>query len=273
DPGVVAGFSAAGLGDIAELRSRERRQRPALWAQLAFSGLRAVEWAFALAAVEGAEGTARQRHIGDAIAIDVVAARSEARERRLVDFRQLGLRIEPQHIARITEHGAPDGAVRRVHADAVEAGSEPLVLGGIDGLVGLHVFAGLAVAVGVDDDRGPALGFRLVAGLFVDPAVQPAHDALLRPALADPNGVISILRQYDVVRVVAGSDQLGGVGFRVIDREVAGGLGEREGLGGRVVRSGLAERRVFRLAHLRGEPHLGLLIHDQAVDAGLAVPD
>src|SRR6266446_4018089 len=273
DPGVVAGFSAAAFCDIAELRAWERRQRPAFRTHLAFSGLRAVEWAFALAAVEGAEVTARQRHIGDAVAVDIITAGAEARERRLVDFRQLGLRIEPQHIARLAEHSAPDGAVRRVHADAVEAGIEPLILGGIDGLVGLHVFVGLAVAVGVDDDRRPALGLGLIAGLFPDPAVQPAHDALLRPALADPNGVISILRQYDVVSVVAGSDQLGGVGLRVIHREMSGGFLDREGLGGWVIRSGLTECRVLGFADLRGEPDLRLLVHDQAVDAGLAIPD
>src|SRR5262249_8380570 len=48
---------------------------------------------------------------------------------------------------------------------------------------------------------------------------------------------------------------------------------DREGLGGRVVRPGLAERRILRLADLRCEPDLGLLVHDQAVDAGLRVPD
>src|SRR5215468_8197027 len=36
DPGVVAGFSAAAFGDIAELRAWERGQRPAFWTQLAF---------------------------------------------------------------------------------------------------------------------------------------------------------------------------------------------------------------------------------------------
>src|SRR5262249_4745537 len=65
DPGVIARLGAAAFGDVAELRARERRQRPTFRTHLAFSGLRAVEWAFALAAVEGAEVTARQRHIGD----------------------------------------------------------------------------------------------------------------------------------------------------------------------------------------------------------------
>src|SRR5258705_7708023 len=168
DPGVVARFRAAAFGDVLELRAWERRQRPAFRTQLAISGLRAVEWAFALAAVEGAEMTARQRHIGYAVAVDVVAARSEAWERRLVDFRQPGLGIKTENVARIAKHRAPYRAVGRVHTDPVKGGSEPLILGGIDGLIRLHVFIDLAVAVGVDDDREPALRLVLVAGLFVD---------------------------------------------------------------------------------------------------------
>src|SRR5579871_6611654 len=93
DPGVVARLGAAGFGDVLELRTRIRRQRPAFRTQLARSGVRPVEWALALAAVERAEVTARQRHISDAVAVDVETARSPARERWLVDFRQLGLRI------------------------------------------------------------------------------------------------------------------------------------------------------------------------------------
>src|ERR1700730_10851010 len=182
DPGVVARLGAAALGDVLELRTWERRERPALGTQLAFGGLRAVEWALALAAVERAEMAARQRHVGDAVAVDVEAAGAEARERRLIDFRQLGLRIEPQDVARIAEHGAPHGAIRRIDADAVEAGVHALVLGRIDRLVRLTEFINLAVAVGVDDDWGPALGLSLVAGLFPDLAVHPADGALLRAA-------------------------------------------------------------------------------------------
>src|SRR5215831_10930822 len=268
DPGVVARLGAAVFGNVFELRSRERRQRPAFRTQLAFGGLRSVEWALTLATVEGAKMSARQRHIGDAIAVDVEAARPEARERRLVDFRQQGLRIKPQNIAGISEHGAPDGAVGRVYADPIDAGVNTLVLGGIDGLVGLHVFVNLAVAVGVDDDRGPALGFRLVAGLFVDPAVQPAHDALLRSTLADPNRVIGILRQHHVVGVVAGPNQLGGVRLGIVYRQATGRFLDRERLGRWVIRSRLTERRVLRLANARGEPDFTLLVHHQAVNAG-----
>src|SRR5258707_14294710 len=61
DPGVIARLGAAVFSDVAELRAGERRQRPAFRTHLAFSGLRAVEWAFALAAVEGAGAAALQR--------------------------------------------------------------------------------------------------------------------------------------------------------------------------------------------------------------------
>src|SRR5580704_11017350 len=55
DPGVVARLRAAVFGDVAELRAGERRQGPTFRTQLAFGGLRAVERALALAAVERAE--------------------------------------------------------------------------------------------------------------------------------------------------------------------------------------------------------------------------
>src|SRR5262249_25143058 len=156
--------------------------------ELTFGRLRPVERAFALATIELTHVAARQRHIGDAIAVDVEAARPEPRERRLIDFRQPGLGVEPDHIAGITKDGAPDSAVDRVYADAVEAGVDAFVLGRIDRLVRLHIVIDLAVAVGVDDDREPALGLRLVTGLFVDPAVQIADHALLWAAGAGPQG-------------------------------------------------------------------------------------
>ena len=119
-----------------------------------------------------------------------------------------------------------------------------LSLVGSTGLVGLHVVIDLAVAVGVDDDRGPALSLRLVAGLFPDLAVDPADGALLRAAGAHPHRVVGIFRQHDVVGVEAGADQLGGVGLRDRRRrgrrfDVLSGNALADGL----IRAVLAERR------------------------------
>src|SRR5207237_3819061 len=82
DPGVIARLDAARVGDVLELRSWERVKSPAFGAVLA-RGLRTVERALALAAVEAREMSARERGPEHALAIDVAAARPVARQRRL----------------------------------------------------------------------------------------------------------------------------------------------------------------------------------------------
>src|ERR1700722_15432238 len=81
---------------------------------------------------------------------------------------------------------APHGVVYRAWLDAVERRHHPLVLGGIEGLVGLHKSVAFAVAVGVDDDRGPALRLHVGAGGVVHLGVEPPDNAAGRTALADP---------------------------------------------------------------------------------------
>src|SRR5258708_17043176 len=115
DPGIIARLGAAAFGDIPELRSRERNERPPFRTQLAFGGLRPVERALAFAAIELAHVAARQWHIGDAVAINIEAARPEPRERRLIHFRQPRLGVVPDHIVRIAENGTPDRAVHPGH--------------------------------------------------------------------------------------------------------------------------------------------------------------
>src|SRR5438093_321391 len=78
-------------------------------------------------------------------------------ERELIELSERGLgRVraghEPDDGAREPQHGSPDGAVRR-RGDGIQAAADPLVLGGIDRLVGLDVGVPLAVAVGVEDQR------------------------------------------------------------------------------------------------------------------------
>src|SRR5688500_20349246 len=86
-------------------------------------GFRAVQWAFALAAIEACKMPARQRGPEHAVAIDVAAARREAGadlvvEWRFVDFgerrlRRIRSRHQPHDFARIAKHCAPDRSVRR----------------------------------------------------------------------------------------------------------------------------------------------------------------
>src|SRR5665213_392232 len=93
---------------------------------------RPVERTFALAAVEAHEMAARTRAPQHAVAVDVAAANAEARLRNVIDFRQLGFRIEAQEAGRAGEgaDGEPDRAVFRVrhHRVGPGTGGDTLVL-------------------------------------------------------------------------------------------------------------------------------------------------
>src|SRR5581483_13608 len=171
--GVIGG--AVGIAHALELRAGEAIERPALGALLAGRRGRAVERALALAAIEAGELAARQRGPDHALAVDVDAARTIGALRRLVDLGQRGLRRvrarqQPDDVARLVEAReadihrlAPDRIVDRARLHAVERRQHALVLGRIDRLVGLDPGVALAVAVGVDDQRRPALRRHLVA--------------------------------------------------------------------------------------------------------------
>src|SRR2546429_1656582 len=189
-PGVVTRLGAPGVGHVRELRPGKWMERPPLRA--VSPGRRGpVERPLALTSVEARQMSTRQRRPGDAVAIDVHAAWPVSGQWRLEYFRQGGgrrirPRIETNDIAREAQHRAPHGSVEGVDADAVEGRRDPLVFSRIEGLVGLHIVVPLAVAVGIQDERCPALGFRLVAGLLEHLPIQPADDAALRAAGTRP---------------------------------------------------------------------------------------
>src|SRR5947209_3271989 len=113
----------------------------------------------ALAAVEGGHVAAREWDPHDVLGVDIHSARTVARRRYLVHFRERGLgriglgRIEPNHVAGEAERGAPNRAIDRARSNAVERHVDAAVLVGIEWLVRLGVFVTLAVAIGVEDKR------------------------------------------------------------------------------------------------------------------------
>ena len=144
--------------------------------------LRSVERPLALAPVEAADVAACERHPHHALAVDIAAARAEAGHRYVVDFRERGLgRVgagrEPYDRAGAGAQRPPDRAVGRARHDSVEHLGDALVLGRIQRLVGLDIFVALAVAVGVEDERRPALRLRRVAGFVEHLGVDPADHA------------------------------------------------------------------------------------------------
>src|SRR5262249_36817749 len=156
DPGVVARLDAAVVGHVLELRPWKAVERPALGAVLA-SGVWPVERAFALAAVEAAEVPARERGPEHAVAADIAAARPVAREGRLVDLgdrgvRRVRARRDANDVPGVAHRGPPHRAVERIDVDAVHRDLHALVLRRVERLARLDPFVAPAVAVRVEDE-------------------------------------------------------------------------------------------------------------------------
>src|SRR5581483_12194861 len=105
---------------------------------------------------------------------------------------------------------APDRIVDRARHDAVERRGDALVFRGIDRVFGPDIRVALAVAVGVDDERGPSLRGDAVLGLaeFLD--IEPADDAAAgaRTARAHPKRVVGVMSEIKMMRREAGVDHV-----------------------------------------------------------------
>ena len=78
----------------------------------------------------------------------------------------------------------------------------------------------LAVAVGIQNQRGPALRFLLVVRLVPHLGVEPAHHAAAAAA-AGPQRIVGVLGEQQVVRGEAGVDHRGLLGRRIVHRQLA----------------------------------------------------
>ena len=125
---------------------------------------------------------------------------------------------------------SPDGTVSRTIGDGVEAEPDALVLAGIVRLVGLHIGVPLAVAVGVDDERRPALRLGRVAGFPEQLRVHPADDGqFVLEIVAEPQRVVGILGKIQMVRPETRVNERELRGLRVVHRDLAGVLHEPGG--------------------------------------------
>ena len=86
-------------------------------------------------------------------------------------------RVPDRAVVRIRHHGIGAGSARDAH-----------VLGGVGRLARLGIVVALAVAVGVEHERRPALRFLRVAGFVAYFRVDPAGD---RAGAADSHSVLS----------------------------------------------------------------------------------
>src|SRR5437879_12368485 len=83
--------------------------------------------------------------------------------------------VQSNDCTRESQHRSPDRPVHWTHGDAVESGVDPLVFGGIDGLIGLYILVPLPVAVGVEDERRPSLGFHFIVDLVEPLRRKPSY--------------------------------------------------------------------------------------------------
>src|SRR5258706_1182259 len=197
DPDVIGRFGArAGraLGHV-ELRPRHLVELEAFRAEILRIGQsRPAELALAQPAIEACQMAARQNGPEHAIAGDVGAARREAGhgrlrvlERELIILGELCLGIVAYDAAGESRHAAPDAAVRRIGADAVEARNDPLILARIARLAGFGpTDVALAIAVGVQDEGRPALARLVIMGGFPFLHVAPTDSVIIAPG-AEPH--------------------------------------------------------------------------------------
>ena len=218
---------------------------------------------------------ARKRHPHHSLAIDVAAAHAEAGHGHGEHFSQRRLRWirawhQTDHRARRAERSAPDRSVGGVRHHSVERRVHAHVPGGIHRLARLGIGVALAVAVGVEHQRRPALRFRGVSAAVELLRVQPADDGA---AAAGPQRVIGVVAELQVVRGEAGVDERVLLRPGIEHRDVAHGAVHREGLRRRVIRAGLAERGVVGAAHRRREPQPAVAPEHRVVVVDARLPD
>src|SRR5215470_17423394 len=122
----------------------------------------------------------------NSVAINIEPARREPVNRsfwivpwQFVDFRKsccrgIGSRVQPDYGTRKTQYRSPDRSIRRADGDTVESSIDSLVFSSINGLVRLHIFVALSVAVGIEDERRPALRLLFIVGFVEHLGVEPA---------------------------------------------------------------------------------------------------
>ena len=126
----------------------------------------------------------------------------------MINLGKPGRGVEAQKSRRPGKHAdrVPNRAVARMRHDRVGAGArhDTLVLARIDCLVRLDVLVALAVAIGVEDERRPALRLRSIAGRIEHLGVEPSRD---RPRAAEPQRVVGVIAELQVMGAEAGVDE------------------------------------------------------------------
>ena len=170
----------------------------------------------------------------------------------------------------VTNTRAPYAPIGRADANRVTSEFDPVVLPGIDRLIGLCPVGGdLAVAVGVHDARAPSLRGGVVVGLVELQRVDPADGIVL----AEDERVVFV--ELVMVCGKAAVDRRELLRIRVIQFDLpCARARHREVLGELVRRPVLAERRLLLWsASSCRDPHASFAVHRHAAGVGLPLPD
>ena len=153
----------------------------------------------------------------------------------------------------------------------VGAGSrDPHVLARLCRLARLGVFVDLAVAVGVEHERRPALRLGGIARLLPHLGVDPARH---RTGAREPQRFVGVVAELRVMGAETGIDEAVFHRLGIEHRHLASRQVERKRLGRGMVRALPAEGRILDTAHCRGKPHPALPVEHAIVVVGPLLPD
>ena len=118
---------------------------------------------------------------------------------------------------------SPDRTVGWTKGDPIKRKGNARVLVRIQRRARLVVtFVALAVAVGIDNKSGPALGCRGIASLPILVGVDPAdYGELALRVSGKPQRVVGVFSQVQVLRAEAGIDEREFLASGIIDRDLA----------------------------------------------------
>ena len=181
--------------------------------------------------------------------------------------RRVGTKGEPYEHPRHSKHRSPHRPVWS-RLDAVERRVDALVLLWIERLIRLDVFIAPAIAIGIEDERRPALRQLFIFRFEVNACVEPALDGT---AAGEPEDVLAI--EVQVMGAKTGVDRDDLFRLRVVHLHLPSALIDRERLRRGVIRPLAAERRCLIGTDARGHPHARLVVHREAMRGGLGGPD
>src|SRR5262245_23614704 len=110
-------------------------------------------------------------------------------------------------------------------------------------------------------------------GLVEHLGVEPPENAAARAAAAQPQCIVGILSENQMVRAEAGVDERKLFGLRLVNSEMAPGSFHREQFRRWMVGTFLAEGQISRWTNSGGEPDPLLFVEHGVVNGGLAVPN